>query len=320
MNIDVHEDPEFSTELVDGTLVVHLVRRAGLTDDELFRLARKQAGVLAPVRVFLDDEAQRRSLRVEEYHHDGQVLLPLKRQQVVRMLFRRDLDTVFTVAAAYPATDEQRARVARANPQHAEWVHKGGGLLAIEMTDGNEVVVPAHYAYGARSGIWMIPETDHWPRCVDCREPWPCTDHRREADAERAAGWERMRCTHCGQTDGNTFEFRKADGFPERRLYHTRKGPCLAVAIRYANEHGWIMVEGGGWRTFRRAPDDMPRPLAQRVTPGPKRRQTGKVHFGVPAADDDERTVPMCGAKVEAPAFGGTREAVTCQRCLTLDS
>lgn len=74
-----------------------------------------------------------------------------------------------------------------------------------------------------------------------------------------------------------------------------------------------------GWRTFVKAPDDMPRPLAQRIERGPKRRQTGKVHFGAPAADDDERTVPMCGAKVEAPAFAGDRSQVTCQRCLALD-
>lgn len=218
--------PEFTTELVDGTLVVHLVRRAGLDDDELARLARKQAGVLAPVRVFLDDEDQRRLLRVEEYHHDGQVLLPLKRQQVVRVLFRQHLDEVFTVAAAYPATDDQRAAFVRRNPHYAEWVDKGGGLLAVEATDDSTFVIPSSYAYGASSGIWMVPETDHWPRCVECREPWPCRDHRRETDAERAAGWERMRCTHCGQTDG---------ALHNGTVMHNRTNGCTTERSSYAS-------------------------------------------------------------------------------------
>lgn len=123
------------------------------------------------------------------------------------------------------------------------------------------------------------------------------------------------RCHRCGGIDGNQHVFRRRDGFLERRIYHTRKGPCLAEAIRYANGHGWMMVEASGWRGFRKAPDDAG-PLDQRITPGPKKRQAGKVHYGV--ATDDDRTVPMCGAAAFGPALAGTVENVTCDRCQSM--
>lgn len=130
---------------------------------------------------------------------------------------------------------------------------------------------------------------------------------------------ERSKCSRCGRTDGNQHVFRRSQGFPERRSYHTKLGACLNAAVAYANENGWLLHDNGhGWRTFRRAPDDMERPIVQKVQ-YPERH--GHAAQAVTHMDDispDDRTVPLCGATSKVPKLTSTWGDVTCKRCQAL--
>lgn len=247
-------DPEFTTEFVDGELVVLISSRGGLNDEQIAREARKRTQVLAPVRIDRSDDFGREAPRDpfvftsrHQLHEGG------------RLVFTNDLDGVWTIAAVGDADEDRLLAWLAKNPDHVEWVHAGGKIITVELVSVTGVdgtyTCPGNYNHNVHTGIWVVPDGDHWPRCGDCRQPWPCQTHRQATSAAYSDMMERKRCFRCGKSDGNQHVFKRADGFPERRSYHTRKGACLNAAVKWANEYGWEMIENRyGGRTFRRTP------------------------------------------------------------------
>lgn len=312
-------EPRFSIEHDDdGGLVVHVAYRAGLDDEAIARRARKEAGVLAPVRVTLDDPDPGDRLTLQPVWSPERSFTP-----GARVMFRGNKRT-WTVEAQRPATDDEVTEWRADGDDREEYVATGGKLLVIELVDERgraaTVTVPPVYRYStwASPVAWVLPETDHWPVCSGCGSPWPCPDHNREMHQQWQERQERAACHRCGKTDGNQHVFRRGDGFPERRSYHTRLGACLNEAVRYANQHGWLLHEAAGWRTFRRAPDDMPRPIIQKIEYPQRHGHAAGAVTHMDDVDPDDRTVPLCGATVRVPKLTGTWDDVTCKRCLAL--
>lgn len=249
-------EPRFVVEDTGDELTVHVAYRAGRTDDELARAARKQAGRLAPVNVVCDDKSSSPDLSVREVWDVERCVQP-----GVSLVFAgQHIERVWEVLDARAATTTERKTWARKSEDHAKFEAANGGLVYVDLVDDNgqeaDIVLPSGYTRTPGSVlIWVVPQGYHWARCTVCRAPWPCNGHHGEIRGRFAEMMERRSCYRCGKTDGNTFEFKRGDGFPERRVYHTRKGACLNEATRYANAHGWVVVEGNGWRTFRKAPD-----------------------------------------------------------------
>lgn len=310
-------EPRYHVEFDGDEMIVHVAYRAGLDDEAIARRVRKEQGVLAPVRVTLDDPEPRDPLTMREVWSVERELRP-----GVRAIFKGN-PNVWTVEAQRPATDTEVARWRAKNDTHEEYIAGGGRLVVVDIRDGKgaaEVILPTSYQHRRWSSpvAWALPETDHWPVCSGCGVPWPCPDHQRELHQQWQERQERAACHRCGKTDGSQHVFHRSDGFPERRSYHTRLGACLNEAVRYANEHGWLLHDSHGWRTFRRAPDDMPRPIVQTIEYPKRHGHPAHAAVHMDHISDDDRTVPLCGAQVNVPKLTGSWDDVTCKRCKAL--
>lgn len=312
-------EPRFAVEFDGDEMVVHVAYRAGLTDEEIGRRARKEAGVLAPVRVTLDD-APRWIKPIPEEAWDIEHQL----QPGVRAVFYGNT-TVWTIVEQQPCTDDEITQWRSKGEAYEEYIASGGRLVHVDLVDADDgeadITLPTGYQRDrSKTMVWIIPPTDHWPVCSGCGSVWPCRDHNREMMERHQDEHERSQCHRCRKTDGDQHVFSRGDGFPERRSYHLRLGACLNEAVRYANEHGWLLEQRHGWRRFVKAPDDMERPIVQKIE-YPKRhgaQASQVVHMD--HVSDDDRTVPLCGATVNVPKLTGTWGDVTCKRCLALQA
>lgn len=243
--------PEFTTEVGNGELVVLVSRRAGATDDDIAREARRRAGALLPVRFDRpDDPANRYPGRTEIFRTTHSL------KSGIRLVFASDIDRVFWFDDLRESSEDEAMAWAWGHDDRMAWVTEGGRPHVASIHDDQgkaEWTIVGDY-FRHHRGVWVVPGDDHWPRCNECREPWPCQTHHKASTRAFTESRERACCYRCGKADGHRYEFRQVDGFPERRMYHTRKGACLNAAVKWAAEHGWELMEfRGGGRTFRRA-------------------------------------------------------------------
>ncbi len=237
---------------LNGGLRVLLRWRGDASDADLIRAARKHAGTIAPVTVDIDDTPIAYPKQVEPFRgvhgiHPGS-----------RIVVAPDVDRVWTVTAVTVATADERGVWASHGQDRFRYEQSGGKLSTLHlMSDAGESTVTVANRYDRPIAAWVLPGHDHWPRCNDCREPWPCRAHSRNVDEARRANWDYKRCHRCGKHDGALFVFPRSAGFPSRTAWHARTGACLNAAKRHAAAHGWVLHDGKAVhdRWFYRASD-----------------------------------------------------------------